>query len=241
MKKVVITGHSEGLGKALAAYYLRHGCAVFGLSRRVWSEGLSENLLQYAVDLSDSSALIRLFATDAIASFSAGASEILLINNAGTTAPNALLGMQSPAEIAKGVALNVTAPLLLSNHLAAVKPDDACLKIIHVSSGAGRKAYQGWSVYGAAKAALDHHACCVAAENHPLIRIASVAPGVIDTPMQAEIRACDSEKFPLRQQFETLKQAGILNRPEEVAQKIADMIEKQDFGSIVLRDVRDPR
>ena len=69
-------------------------------------------------------------------------------------------------------------------------------RILHVSSGAGRKPYAGWSIYCATKAAIDQHARCVALDRTPHLLISSVAPGVIDTEMQAEIRSSTSKLSP---------------------------------------------
>lgn len=61
--------------------------------------------------------------------------------------------------------------------------------IIMVSSGASVKSYQGWSCYCASKAALNSFAQSIAAEHDPsTIRSIAVAPGVVDTQMQVDIR-----------------------------------------------------
>lgn len=238
--KIIISGHSSGLGQALAEHYLQQGCGVLGLSRRPADLRPSENLLQHGIDLSSAEAANRLLSDGLLERFAAGADEIILINNAAAVAPNAVAGMQNPGEIAAAVSLNLTAPLLLSNHLIACKPENSMLKIVHVSSGAGRNAYPGWSVYGATKAALDHHARCVAAERHNGVRIAAIAPGVVDTPMQAEIRASCAEAFPMRQRFLDLKEQGGLSSPADTAARIAAMVAAADFGSETTDDVRRP-
>lgn len=161
--KIIISGHSSGLGKALAELYLEQGCPVLGIARRMLPP--REGLQQCTLDLSDSGTLARWLESGAPEAFINGADELVLINNAGTVAPSAVCGRQRPSEIAAAVALNVAAPLMLTNHVLAVRPESLPVKIIHISSGAGRKAYPGWSVYGATKAALDHHARCVAAED----------------------------------------------------------------------------
>ena len=71
--------------------------------------------------------------------------------------------------------------------------------LVNVSSGAARKPYAGWSVYCAAKAAVDRMTECVALEEaaHGL-RAYALAPGVIDTDMQALIRATPAARFPER-------------------------------------------
>ena len=54
-----------------------------------------------------------------------------------------------------------------------------------------------------------------------------MAPGVIDTQMQAEIRQCDQGKFPMVQKFQALKDNDHFNTPEFVAQECSDLA----FGS----------
>ncbi|MFS6937213.1 SDR family NAD(P)-dependent oxidoreductase [Neisseria animaloris] len=236
--KIIISGHSGGLGRALAEHYLKKGCAVLGLARRRVDLRPSEKLLQHAIDLGDSKAVIHLLSDGMLDNFIDGADEIILINNAAVVAPNAVAGMQNPVEIAAAVSLNVTAPLLLSNHLIARKPAHSFLKIVHIGSGAGRNAYAGWSVYGATKAALDHHARCIAAEQHADIKTVCIAPGVVDTDMQAEIRAAEAGVFPMLRQFQDLKTQGGLSSAADTAARIAAMIAGEDFGSETLDDIR---
>ncbi|WP_314377738.1 SDR family NAD(P)-dependent oxidoreductase [Neisseria elongata] len=239
MRKAVISGHSRGLGYALAEHYLRTGWAVFGLARGRADLRPSENLFQAELDLSDAGLLAQKLSDGLLADFIRDADELLLINNAGTTAPNALLGRQGLSEIVRAVALNVTAPLLLSDYLLSARPDGVHLKIVHIGSGAGRREYAGWSVYGAGKAALDRHALCAAAEGHPTFSIACIAPGVVDTEMQREIRNADCRDFPLQPRFRALKDGAKLQSAADTAAKIAAMIEAENFGCKPLADVRD--
>ena len=62
-RKIIISGHSNGLGRALAEYYLRQGDAVLGLSRRQVAVEPSEKLQQHIIDLSDSAAVPHCFQT----------------------------------------------------------------------------------------------------------------------------------------------------------------------------------
>lgn len=73
-------------------------------------------------------------------------------------------------------------------------------KIVAVSSGALTHSYDAWGAYGSSKAALNHLIQSVAAEN-PGIHAISVAPGVVDTSMQVDIR----EKFSANMNDEMLK------------------------------------
>ena len=93
---------------------------------------------------------------------------------------------------------------------------------------------------GATKAALDQHAQVLAAENHPNLRVGSIAPGVVDTDMQAAIRSSDAAVFPLRGRFDELHRQDLLQSPAATAAQVAAMIAAADFGQTVCRDVREP-
>ena len=86
-RKLIISGHSNGLGRALAEYYLRRGDEVLGLSRRRVAVEPSEKLQQHIIDLSDSAAVAALLSDGLIADFMHAADEVVLINNAGTVQP----------------------------------------------------------------------------------------------------------------------------------------------------------
>mgnify|MGYP003609676645 FL=1 len=238
MNKLIITGHSQGLGKALAEYYLQQGWQVLAISRREWPQA-PEHLQQCVLDLADSHRLQQVLSGGILADFLSGADQWLLINNAAQVAPNALAGKAGLPPIASAVSLNILAPLLLCEEAIRAAPPAGLGGIVHISSGAGRKAYPGWSVYGASKAALDHHALCLAAEQHPNLRVASIAPGVVDTAMQAEIRQSAEQDFPLLPRFKALKNEGGLSSPQAAAAAIARFLASPLFGKQVIADIRD--
>ncbi|HEX6735926.1 MAG TPA: SDR family oxidoreductase [Azonexus sp.] len=237
--KAILTGHSRGLGQAIAAELLSRGIPVLGVARGTCPELAARfpDLLQEApVDLSDPDALRAWLAGDTLARYVAGAPALLLINNAGMLGPVGPSGRQDAAELVRTVNLNLTAPLLLGNAVAGQYRGP--LRIAHISSGAGRSAIAGWSLYGATKAALDHHARCTEADNEPQLRICSIAPGVIDTAMQAAIRDTPAEDFPLLEQFIALKQDGKLSSPEEAAGRLVGYFLSDEFGREAVADVR---
>jgi benzil reductase ((S)-benzoin forming) len=240
----IVTGHTRGLGAALAELLLARGIRVLGLGRGVHPALAARHgalLAETALDLSDTVAIERWLASDSLRRFTAEARCVLLLNNAGTVEPIASCGTQAADAIARAVALNVAAPLMLANAVAsqtAASPQ-AERRIVHVSSGAARNAYAGWSIYCATKAALDHHARAVALDAPRGVRICSVAPGVIDTGMQATIRSTAASQFPSRERFEQLKQHGQLATPEAAARQLVDYALSDAFGSIPTTDVRE--
>ena len=64
-----------------------------------------------------------------------------------------------------------------------------CRQHCLLSSGASVKPYNGWSAYGCSKAALNHFAMDIASEEpSDKVRAVCIAPGVVDTQMQKDIR-----------------------------------------------------
>ncbi len=242
--RAVVTGHSRGLGAALAELLFERQIDVLGVGRSghpslAKDERLAAapRFVEASLDLADPEAVESWLASGALQRFAQGAQCVLLFNNAGMVDPIAPLGAQGAIAIARAVTLNVAAPLMLANALAAVQAEER--RIVHISSGAARSAYAGWSVYCATKAALDHHARAVALDAPAGVRISSVAPGVVDTGMQATIRATAVEHFPLRGRFEELKQTGKLATPEDSARQLIDYALSDAFGTSPTTDVRE--
>ena len=239
MLKAILTGHSRGLGAALAAELIARGIPTLGLARRAPAgAGTNDNLLaNVAIDLADDAALRSWLGGDALRKFIAGAETILLINNAGMVQPIGPSETQDLGAIAKAVSLNVMAPLMLTAALAALR-GIAELRVTHISSGAGRKAYAGWNIYCATKAAVDHHARAAVEDGSAGIRICSLAPGIVDTDMQAELRDTAPDKFPMHGDFVALKQDGALAKPADAAAKMVRFILSDQFGREPIADIR---
>ncbi len=241
MTKAVVTGHSRGLGAAIAEALLSEGIPVLALSRRrnaELAERYGDALTEVAIDLADGAACADWAASEALARFLEGASRVLLVNNAGVVEPIGPAGSLDAGEIVRAVTLNVAAPVVLANGFLAATRSIADRRILHISSGAGRSAIPGWSVYCATKAALDHHAQTIAADDLPGVRVESLAPGVIDTDMQAQIRATSPEQFVMRERFVALKENEGLNSPEACGRQAVAHLLGAGFGLDTVTDLR---
>ena len=76
----------------------------------------------------------------------------------------------------------------------------------------------GQAAYCAIKAGLDHASRAIALDEALKPRgakVVSLAPGVIDTDMQAQLRAADASAFPEHALFVQLKSAGRLSAPQD--------------------------
>ena len=225
-KKAIITGASRGLGAALAAQLTAAGWDVLKVSRSAGE----------CVDLASPDVLAAWVNSGTFGQFLAEATEILLINNAGTVELIGVSGTLDAATVQAAIQLNVTAPILLTDAVLAARPAGTPVRIVHISSGAGRHPITGWAVYCATKAAVDMHAQALASEGLDGVKIAAVAPGVVDTDMQSVIRDAD---FPDRDRFRDMKADGNLTVPADAAAAILALADREDFGTKPVADVRE--
>ena len=243
-KVAIITGASKGLGQALALGMLGPSVLVVAVARHSSLE-LEEQakqtgspLRQISADLSDV-ATLPATANRVFSDLPDTANRYVLINNAGTVDPvRAAARLDDAAAITAAFTLNVTSPMVLgAEFLRRTQPLKVDRRILNISSGAGRRPMPGWGVYCATKAALDMYSQVVQAEEDEA-RIASIAPGVIDTGMQSHIRQSDPRDFPGLASFMSLHDQGQLTPPHVVAAKLIRYIDRDDFGATVLDDIR---
>ena len=238
----IVTGHSRGLGAAIAEHLLSRGARVLGVSRHgnpSLATRFPEKLEEHVLDVADAAALLEWLDSGAIDAFSGSGETPLLVNNAGVLQPIGPLETHGPELVARAVAVNVGAVLALSAAFVQATTRASERRILHVSSGAGRKPYAGWSIYCATKAAIDQHARCVALDRTPNLLISSVAPGVVDTEMQAQIRASSDELFPDRPRFVALHRDNALPSPEQTGGRLAEYLLSDVFGREAVFDLRD--
>lgn len=238
--RAIVTGHSQGLGAAMATQLLARNIPVLGCARngnRDLASRFPTLLHETKLDLGNVDALRAWLEGETLQEFSRDADCVLLINNAGTLGPVGPAETQPLQEIATALQINVAAPLMLTAALARAHPGE--LRIVHISSGAARSPYAGWSVYCATKAALDHHARAISAEGRANLRICSLAPGVVDTEMQTLVRTTPESRFPMLKKFQRLKQKGHLTPPDTAAERIVAYLLDARFGEAEIADLRE--
>jgi NAD(P)-dependent dehydrogenase (short-subunit alcohol dehydrogenase family) len=245
----IVTGVSRGLGLGIAGQLLAPGHVLLGIARhpdaslveRARAAGAA--LEQWSQDLAQPvEAAARLEAWLATLDGPRFASATL-VNNA------ALLVRAGPVQDVPAQALSLAlrvgleAPLMLTSaFLRATRAWPGQRRVLDISSGLGRRAMAGSAAYCAVKAGLDHHARSVALDEARLphgAKIVSLAPGVIDTDMQVQLRSSDLETFPDGARFRDLHSGGQLSSPQDAARRVLTYLNRPDFGQNPVADVRD--
>lgn len=238
---VWISGASAGIGAALAATIpIPFDAEIIDISRR----GGTPGTIHLAADLADPSSwpLVEEDFTRRLADFDGDM--VVFVHNAATLTPLGSAGAVDTAAYTRNVLLNSAAAQVLGQaFLHAVADLDCEQHLMMLSSGAAQRPYEGESSYCAGKAAIDHWVQVVGLEQErrtPGCRVISVAPGSVDTAMQAELRSCDDEVLPYARRFRELEANGGLSKPEDVARTIWSLLNRDVKNGAVLH-VKDLR
>jgi NAD(P)-dependent dehydrogenase (short-subunit alcohol dehydrogenase family) len=202
-KTAVITGASRGIGAGLAEHFAHLGMRLGLCSRSTPALPESDDVLPRSVDIRDEAGMQGF--TDAVAE-RFGTID-LWINNAGVLAPIAPLRDIELEAFREHIDINLSGVFLGSRcYVRHVRSHEGPGVLINVSSGAAWGGYAGWSAYCAGKAGVALMTQCIALEEASAgLRAHAVAPGVVDTDMQAMIRSSSAEDFPSLERFLELK------------------------------------
>jgi benzil reductase ((S)-benzoin forming) len=233
---VIVTGGSSGIGLALARAVPWKDARVVDVSRRG-----APGLEHVRADLADPAAwpeVAELFARELKGYTGDG---VVCIHSAGTLEPIGFAGEVDAAGYARQVLLNSASPQVLGDAFvrAAAATRAPCTFLV-ISSGAARNVYEGWSAYCAGKAAVDHWVRTVGAEQTRRgghVRVVAIAPGVVESAMQEQIRATAARDFPEVERFRALKRDGVLRPADEVAAQIWTVL-RGDFANGAVLDLR---
>lgn len=190
-KVALVTGAGRGIGRATALELARRGAMVLATARSLDPHDQLEAQLRALSP--DSAALlcdVRRYEDLTAAVAAAGGRVDILVNNAAVIAPIAAIADVDPSEWADALAVNLAGCL---SACRAVLPGMLAAgggAIVNVSSGAAGRPLEGWSAYCASKAGLAMLTRSLALEYGARgVRAYGLRPGVVDTNMQALIRA----------------------------------------------------
>jgi NAD(P)-dependent dehydrogenase (short-subunit alcohol dehydrogenase family) len=250
LKLYVITGASRGLGAALAEALIDPGHRLICMARskaplaalRKRAKARGCGIAALAVDLADPETAATALKKALAGIDPATCTSACLINNAGVVEPIGPADKLLPGEISAGVQVNLAAPMALTaTFLRQTAGWSASRNVLNITSGAAHKAYAGWSLYCATKAALDQFTRCLAIEQSGLpngAKVVALAPGMIDTAMQAAVRSANPADFAELPRFIAFKTSGQLPSPEDAARRVLRYLERADFGAMPVDDVR---
>ena len=240
-----ITGTSRGIGKAFAEYLLENPSnQVIGISRQ--RNIKHPNYKHFYLDLTDVNTL-----ADFKFDLHNNAKKIYLINNAGALGFIKPVGKLEASTIIKNYTLNLIAPSVLTNaFINCYNSTDAEKVIVNISSGAGKTPIDGWAVYCASKAGIDMFSRVINEEQkiraqhpssaiHKGFKIFSIAPGVVNTDMQDEIRSASKDDFSRLENFIEYKVNNQLLEPSIIARKYFTILENVNEIKDVLISIKD--
>ena len=244
----ILTGASRGMGFAMARQLLKAGDTLLGISRTSQealaadAKNAASTLTQWTHDLSDGAALCARLEQWLAAHSQMAWASVTLINNAGMIPPIGPLSEARPDDLAHALRVGLESPMqLTAAFLRATAQWPAPRRVLNISSGLGRRAMASQGAYCAAKAGMDHFTRCLALEEalkSSGAKVCALAPGVIDTAMQQQLRGADYRAFPDQENFASLKRNGSLTSPEAAAARVLAFLDSPDFGSQPVTDVR---
>jgi benzil reductase ((S)-benzoin forming) len=247
MQYYIITGTSKGLGREMAKKLIKPGNHLFCISRNpdrelsVFAEKLNVKLDHFQYDLDRTWGINGIM--EAIFTLIREAVSITLINNAGIIEPIKPVEGLTEETIRKNISVNLIAPMVLVSSFTRLAGDIPCRKtVINISSGAAKNPYYGWGCYCSAKAGLDMFSRTAGLEQQNRefpVKVISLAPGIIDTDMQASIRSSKEEDFTLVERFKRFKEDGKLIKPEVTAERIIKLLEDEGLENGCVYDIRD--
>ena len=245
----IVTGASRGLGLAMAEQLLAPGHRLLCLSRHASvaladkATSLGVSCEQWTIDLArppEAAARLQAWLGELP---SARYEAATLINNAGVITRVGPMDDCGDDELSAALRVGLEAPMLLAAaFLRATRAWPAQRSVLNISSGLGRRAMAGSAAYCAAKAGMDHFSRALAldeAQRGSGARVVSLAPGVIDTDMQVQLRTADAAGFPDLANFVRLKEAGQLASAHDAAARVLAYLRRADFGTQPVADVRD--
>jgi benzil reductase ((S)-benzoin forming) len=244
----IVTGASRGLGAAIARELLAAEVHLLAIARHInasladAAQPAGATLDQWTLDLAHGVGAAARLEAWLRGIDRARFAEATLINNAGVLGTVAPLEALPAEELADVIRVNLEAPMALTGaFLRATAQWPASRKVVNISSGAGRNPIAGWAAYCASKAGIDHFSRVTAldeARKENGARIVALAPGVVETAMQVQLRDTDPAAFPNKQHFVDLHAKGELATPEAAAKKVLAYLARADFGANPVADVR---
>ena len=225
----LVTGASKGLGRSICEVLATNGFTVIGIARNSIELSSLENYLKkinansatFACDLSSENQ-IALTADKITNDFPLIHG---LIHNAGIIGPVGSMFSVETNLWNETIQVNLLAVQQLTKLLYPSMVNAQRCRVTTISSGAAVNSLESWSAYCTSKAGLEMWTRSLADEgsSHGISAV-SVAPGIVDTDMQATIRSVSVDDFPMVERFIGFHNNGDLVAPDIVADSLYELI-----------------
>ncbi len=222
-KNVVVTGASQGCGRAIAEAFLKASYTVVGLSRKApdWGEACGGRFLAFACDVSSEEQVDRVLDE---AEAKLGRPIQILVNNAGISCASPVQS-DTLEHWEREFAVNSTGVFLCTRHIVRRLLEESLPgRIINISSIAGRSAFPNLSAYSASKAAVIGFTRSLAVELGPKdITVNAICPGSVETEMfRGVLKRLAAEAGRPLEEIVRAQSSGIplqrFQQPEDVAE-----------------------
>ena len=222
-KKVIVTGAGQSIGRKIAEQFAGEGADVL-ISYRSNESNAQEVVaainktgvrgFSLAADFAQNGAVEHFFKT----ALNLLGSVDILINNAGVLSRETLLTLE-PAKLQTVYQVNTLAPLILAQHCALHMIENKVSGgIINISSISGQVTMKKGIAYASSKAALNKWTENAAIDLAPFgIRVNAVAPGVVESGMNATTKTDNPELWQYYQQRIPL---GKMGAPTDIASMV---------------------
>ena len=244
-KTYLVTGASKGLGLAICNLLCENGYNVIGVARESIELRELEKILKkqsqksavYACDFASKQQ------TNELISSIIDDYQLIdgVVHNVGVIEPIKPLSDTEINQWDNLIQINLISVQHLTSGIYSLMKNSERCRVTTISSGAAVNSLHSWSAYCVSKAGLDMWTRCLAEEGkNDNISAISVAPGIVDTGMQEDIRNSNPDDFPMHQRFVDFKEHGDLVAPEIVASQLFELITNQEMNQSGYRyDVRE--